>query len=144
MYLTIFDEVDQSGPELGAIDGASLYSEFEKVKDGRGEKGKRYPLPLLLTLLLLGKLAGETTINGIVDWIKERKDALKRQFDWPKRLPVNSTYSHALAHGDGQEVAKAIAHVILKARAQEQGETEPSRFVADPGEKLIHTALDGK
>ena len=55
MNFTIFDEVDQRGPELGAIDVASLYNEFEKVKDGRGEKGKRYPLPLLLTLLLLGE-----------------------------------------------------------------------------------------
>ena len=47
MYLTIFDEVEPSGQESVAIDVASLYSEFEKVKDGRGEKGKRYPLPLL-------------------------------------------------------------------------------------------------
>lgn len=144
MNFTIFDEVDQSGQEEGAIDVASLYSEFEKVKDGRGEKGKRYPLPLLLTLLMLGKMAGETTINGIVDWIKERKDPLKRQFHWPKRFPVNSTYSHALAHCDGQEIAKAIAHVIVKARAVEQCEKEPSRLVAEPGEKLIHTAMDGK
>ena len=127
MNLTIFDEVDQSGQESVAIDVASLYSEFEKVKDGRGEKGKRYPLPLLLTLLLLGKMAGESTINGIVDWIKERQGSLKRQFDWPKRFPVNSTYSHALAHCDGQEIAQAIAHVIGKARAREQCETEPSR-----------------
>lgn len=112
MNLTIFDEVDQSGQEVVTIDMASLYSEFEKVKDGRGEKGKRYPLPLLLTLLLLGKLAGETTINGIVDWIQERKASLKRQLHWPKRFPVNSTYSHALAHCDGQEIAQAIAHVI--------------------------------
>src|SRR2546423_9503068 len=73
MYLTIFDEVEPSGQESVAIDVASLYSEFEKVKDGRGKKGKRYPLPLLLTLLLLGKMAGETTIHGIVDWIKERQ-----------------------------------------------------------------------
>jgi hypothetical protein len=43
------------------------------VTDGRKQKGKRYPLPLLLTLLMLGKLAGETTMNGIVDWIKERQ-----------------------------------------------------------------------
>lgn len=144
MYLTIFEEVDQKGQEAVSIDVASLYREFEKVKDGRGEKGKRYPLPLLLSLLMLGKLAGETTINGIVDWIKERKDSLKQQFDWPKRFPVNSTYSHALAHCDGQEIAKAIAHVILKARAKEQCGTEPRRLVADHEEKLVHTAMDGK
>ena len=127
MNLTIFDEVDQSGQESVAIDVASLYSEFEKVKDGRGEKGKRYPPQLLLTLLMLGKMAGETSINGIVDWIKERKDSLKQQFHWPKRFPVNSTYSYALAQCDGQEIAKAIAHVIGKARAREQCGSEPSR-----------------
>lgn len=144
MYLTIFDEVDQNEPELGAIDAASLYREFEKVKDGRGKKGKRYPLPLLLTLLLLGKLAGETTINGIVDWIKERKGALKGQLQWPKRFPVNSTYSHALAQCDGQEIAKAIAHVILKARAMQEDETAPSRAGGAQEEQLVHTAMDGK
>ena len=127
MYLTIFDEVDQRGQESVAIDVASLYSEFEKVKDGRGKKGKRYPLSLILTFLMLGKMAGETTINGIVDWIKERKDSLKQQFHWPKRFPVNSTYSYALAQCDGQEIAKAIAHVIGKARAREQCGSEPSR-----------------
>ena len=146
MYLNTFDEVEQIGQESVAIHAASLYSEFEKVKDGRGKKGKRYPLSLILTLLLLGKMAGETTINGIVDWIKERKGSLKRQLNWPKRFPVNSTYSHALAHCDGQEVAKAIAQVILKARAVEQCGTEPSRLRAstETGEKLVHTAMDGK
>src|SRR5437588_410906 len=146
MYLNTFDEVEQMGQELVTIHAASLYSEFEKVKDGRGKKGKRYPLPLLLTLLLLGKMAGETTINGIVDWIKERKGSLKGQLNWPKRFPVNSTYSYALAHCDGQEVAKAIAQVILKARAVEQCGTEPSRLRAstENGEKLVHTAMDGK
>src|SRR5205085_10603279 len=119
--------VDQRGQEAAAIDVASLESEFEKVKDGRGEQGKRYPRPLRLTLLLLGKMAGESTINGIGDWVKERQGSLKRQFDWDKRFPVNATYSHALAHCDGQEIAQAIAHVIFKARAREQCETEPSR-----------------
>ena len=146
MYLNTFDDMEQIGQEAVAIHTASLYSEFEKVKDGRGKKGKRYPLSLILTLLLLGKMAGETTINGIVDWIKERKGSLKRQLNWPKRFPVNSTYSHALAHCDGQEVAKAIAQVILKARAVEQCGTEPSRLRAstETGEKLVHTAMDGK
>jgi hypothetical protein len=64
-----------------------LYRAFEQVRDGRKKKGKRYPLPLLLTLLMLGKLAGETTVNGIVDWIKERQGWLRGQLNWPKRFP---------------------------------------------------------
>lgn len=136
MYLTIFEEVDHWGLEEEAIDAASVYREFEKVKDGRAAKGKRYPLPLLLTLLLLGKLAGETSINGIVDWIKERQGWLKRQLDWPKRFPVNSTYSEALAQCDGQQIVQAIAQVILKARALEQEASEQGQ--------LVQTAMDGK
>ena len=146
MNLTIFESAEK---ELGSglkIDPASLYRAFEQVKDGRKKKGKRYPLPLLLTLLLLGKLAGETSISGIIDWVKERQGLLKQQLGWPKRFPVNSTYSQALAQCDAGQIVTAIASVILKARAVEQCETEPSRLLAErtSGEHLIHTAMDGK
>jgi hypothetical protein len=96
MYLSIFESAEPGAPEALTIDAASLYSAFEQVRDGRKKKGKRYPLPLLLTLLLLGKLAGETTVNGIVDWIKERQGWLRAQLNWSKRFPTNSTYSEAL------------------------------------------------
>ena len=59
MYLTIFGEVEQRKQDPLEIDVASLYSAFENVKDGRKARGKRYPLMLILTLLLLGKMAGE-------------------------------------------------------------------------------------
>jgi hypothetical protein len=67
MYLSIFESGDDGAAEALSIDPASLYCAFEQVRDGRKKKGKRYPLPLLLTVLMLGKLAGETTVNGIVD-----------------------------------------------------------------------------
>jgi predicted transposase YbfD/YdcC len=146
MYLSTFDEVEQDSPMSLVRDAASLYGAFEQVKDGRKAQGKRYPLALLLTLLMLGKMAGETTINGIVDWVKERKGWLKQQLNWPKGFPVNSTYSEALAKCSGQEVAQVIAQVILKARAAEQCEMEPSRLLAQKQgeENLLHTAFDGK
>jgi hypothetical protein len=146
MELSIFDEGEQVGQGSRSLDPASLYRAFEQVKDGRKPKGKRYPLALMLTLLMLGKLAGETTINGIVDWIKERKALLKKLLNWPKGFPVNSTYSVALAACDGQEIAQAIAQVLIKARAAEEGGAAPGRVPtgAQTEEKLIHTAMDGK
>ena len=128
------------------IDEASLYKAFEQVKDGRKEKGKRYPLALILTLLLLGKMAGETSIKGIIEWVQERKYLIKQLLSWPKGFPVNSTSSEALAKCDGQEVAKVIAQVILKARAVERCGDEPSRLLAETQgeENLIPTAMDGK
>lgn len=145
MYLTIFDQVDQAKFTALSIAPQSLYRAFERVTDGRKAKGKRYPLPLLLTLLFLGKLAGETKVSGIIDWLRERQDALRLQLDWPKRFPVQSTYSEALALCDAQQIAHVIAQVILKARAVQECGSEPSRLQANKQrETLSHVAMDGK
>jgi predicted transposase YbfD/YdcC len=145
MYLTMFESGEKAAAEELTIDPGSLYWAFEQVTDGRKKKGKRYPLPLLLTLLLLGKLAGESTINGIVDWVKERQGWLRAQLDWPKRFPTNSTYSEALARCDAEQIVTVVAQVLLKARAVEQRESEPSRGEAHrPEEALTHVAMDGK
>lgn len=145
MYLSIFEDVEKESAQGLTIDPTSLYRAFEQVRDGRKKKGKRYPLPLLLTLLMLGKLAGETTINGIVDWIKERQGELRRQLNWPKRFPTNSTYSDALARCDGQQIVTAIASVLLKARMVEQQATSPHSLQSQPQEDgLTHVAMDGK
>jgi predicted transposase YbfD/YdcC len=137
--------VEKEAAEGLSIDPASLYRAFEQVTDGRKAKGKRSPLPLLLTLVLLGKLAGETGINGIVDWVNERAGWLRRQLHWPKRFPTNSTYSEALARCDAQQIATVIASVLLKARAVEQCGSEPSRLQANKEEEtLTHVAMDGK
>ena len=84
MDISTFNERVQFSPGSLDIDPASLYREFEKVKDGRGKKGQRFPLPFILTLIMLGKLAGQTKISGIIDWVKERKFFLK------KRVGINS------------------------------------------------------
>jgi hypothetical protein len=93
MYLTIFEKVEQRTQEPLQRDAASLYSAFENVKDGRKKRGKRYPLALICTFLLLGKMAGEEIISGVVDWVKEREGWLQRFLNWPKGFSVNLTYS---------------------------------------------------
>ena len=147
MDLTTFDHPEQAGPELLAIDVASLYQAFEQVKDGRGKKGKRYPLAFILTLIMLGKMAGETTIEGIIDWINGRKKELKRLLNWPKDFPTNKTYTDTLAQCDYHEIAKSIAQVIIKARTVKQCNEKSTQLMDQPmdgEEKLIHTAVDGK
>jgi predicted transposase YbfD/YdcC len=124
-----------------------LYQAFEKVKDGRGKKGKRYPLALILMLIMLGKMAGETTIEGIIDWINGRKKEIKRLLNWPKGFPTNKTYTDTLAKCDHHEIAKAIAQVIIKAREEKQCKNRSAQLMEqemDGEESLIHTAVDGK
>ncbi|SRR6266849_4045938 len=145
MYRSIVDGGEKAAAEALTMDPASLYGAFEHVTDGRKQKGKRYPLPFLLTLLMLGKLAGETSVNGIVEWIKERQAGLRCQLNWPKGFPTNSTSSEALARCDAEQIVSVVASVLLKARAVEQCGSAPSRLQArQPEEVLTHVAMDGK
>ena len=146
MYLTTLDAVTQVSQQALTLDPASLYKELEKVKDRRGKKGKRYPLALVLTLLLLGKLAGETTLDAITDWIHLRKSELRKLLNWPKSFPSHKTYSRILSLCDDKEIVSLITGVIEEARARELCEDEPSRLVKqrEEEERLVHLAADGK
>lgn len=138
MNLTIFDAVQQSPSGACARDARSLYHALEHVKDGRKARGKRYPLALILTLVLLGKLAGETTIHGALEWVNLRASWLKEQLDWPRRFPSNATVTRALARCDAEQLVEIVAGVLLKARVEEQ-EQEPGATPA-----LTQVAMDGK
>lgn len=137
MNLTISPSALQSTPSPLPIDPHSLYCALEQVKDGRKARGKRYPLALIFTLLLLGKLAGETTIFGVVEWIKWREAWLKEQLNWPRRFPSPATYTRALAGCDAEALAHVVAQVLLKARVQEKPHEEEA-------ERLTQVAVDGK
>ena len=50
----------------------SLYEALQGLPDFRRGQGKRYELALLLCLLLLTKLAGQTTLSGATEWVRHR------------------------------------------------------------------------
>jgi len=138
MNLTIFDSVQPTSLEASSIDARSLYHALEQVKDGRKARGKRYPLALIFTLLLLGKLAGETTIHGAIEWVNLRAKMLKQQLDWPRRFPSNVTVTRALAACDAEQLVQVVAGVLLKARAEEKEREERATT------SLKQVAMDGK
>jgi predicted transposase YbfD/YdcC len=143
MNLTIFDSVQQSPCGTGAIDTRSFYHALEQVKDGRKARGKRYPLALIFTLLLLGKLAGETTLHGVLEWVNLRAPLLKKQLNWPRRFPSNATVTRALANCDAEQLVQVVAAVLLKARAEgkesQESATTPLKQVAMDGKTLRGT-----
>jgi hypothetical protein len=92
-------------------------------------------------------MAGETTIEGIIDWLNGRKKEIKRLLNWPKGFPTNKTYTYTLAQCDHHEIAKAIAQVIVKAREEKQYKKRSAQLIkqeVDGEENLIHIAVDGK
>lgn len=68
------EEVPQLAPAL------SLYETFQHLPDPRRGQGKRYDLALLLCLLVLAKLAGQTSLKGATEWIRHRADTLAAHF----------------------------------------------------------------
>ena len=51
------------------VEAESLYAVLQGVKDQRARRGQRYEAALVLTLILLAKLAGEQSLRGIAQWV---------------------------------------------------------------------------
>jgi len=54
------------------IDALSVYRAMEHIQDGRHKRGVRYSVALILTLILLAKVAGMTTRLSIAQWVRLR------------------------------------------------------------------------
>lgn len=88
-------DVDENGL---VFEVDSLYAYFQRVNDTRKPKGKLYPLPLLLILMMLAKLGGEDKPSGIADWIAHRISQLSEmKILSKKRAPSHMTYRRVLA-----------------------------------------------
>jgi len=112
----------------------SLYQELNKIEDTRGKRGKRYKLALLLTCVLLAKMAGETTLQAISEWIRLRSSWLQEVLpDARATFPCAATYSNVLRTVDGAQVNQVLMDLLTRVRATKRL----------PGEQL-HVVLDGK
>jgi hypothetical protein len=58
----------------------SLYKALQELPDPRRDQGKRYDLAVILCLLVLAKLAGQTTLSGATQWVRHRGAALASRF----------------------------------------------------------------
>lgn len=70
------------------FDIANLAARLEQLTDTRDKRGKIYPLGMILTLVILAKLAGEDKPSGIAEWIRLRCDAFVALFNCKhRRMP---------------------------------------------------------
>jgi disulfide oxidoreductase YuzD len=113
------------------FDIGSLHAEFRQLRDTRKARGKRYPLEMILTLIVLAKVCGEDKPSGIAEWVKHRMEWLCEalQLSW-KRMPHRSSYERIM-----EQVVK-----------WEELEQMVSRVVSDKRYfgKQVLVAIDGK
>src|SRR5205823_7624416 len=76
-YNTLTEAIEQGGWDQ-QIDALSVYRAFEQVEDKRHKRGVRYSVALILTLVVVGKLAGMTTLWGIAEWVRRLNRVAQR------------------------------------------------------------------
>jgi len=115
-------------------DVLSMYTAVQQLSDCRRRQGRRYPLALVLTYILLAKAAGETTLLAIAEWIRLRGDWLQKVLPGVRgTFPCAATYSNVLRAVDPEQVNEVLMSLVTRARAQNRRLGEQQ-----------HVALDGK
>jgi predicted transposase YbfD/YdcC len=108
------------------INLGSLYHRFERLRDKRKAKGKRYALATILMGMFLAKLCGEDKPSGIAEWVALRGTWIARMLGLKRKsMPSHHTYRRVLANIlDAQELedlareyhrhsGKAGYHVVI-------------------------------
>jgi predicted transposase YbfD/YdcC len=129
------------------VDALSLYRALEQVSDHRQKRGVRYPLAVILSLVVLGKLAGMTSLAGIAEWVRLRADGLKAMLPLSRAsLPCASTYGNVLRTIEAEEVTRLLADWLTRLSATQRCGSEPSRLLTQPDKRgrHVHVILDGK
>jgi predicted transposase YbfD/YdcC len=144
-YITLQDTMEQRGV-CQQVDALSVYRACEQVQDGRHKRGVRYRVALILTLIILAKLAGMTSLAGIAEWVRLRGEWLSEVLPGtPKRFACAATYSHVLRALDAEQVNQVLTQLLTRVEASQHCEEEPSRLLGQPErQEQEHVALDGK
>jgi predicted transposase YbfD/YdcC len=105
--------------ERGAavFDVGGLWQRLSELADARQARGKRYPLAVVLLLVVLAKLGGEDRPSGIAEWVAHRRGALQAALglSWP-RMPHHTTYRRVLAGAIDPDALDAVVGAYFRDR----------------------------
>jgi predicted transposase YbfD/YdcC len=92
------------------INLGSLYSRFQRLRDSRKPKGKRYALATILLAIFLAKLCGEDKPSGIAEWVALRGKWIASVLGLRRKsMPSHHTYRRILADVVDEEEFEALA-----------------------------------
>src|SRR5215212_6700723 len=92
-----------------------LWQRLAALTDARRARGKRYPLALVLLLIVLAKLGGEDRPSGIADWVMHRRRALHAALGRAlPRTPHHNTYRRVLAEAVDPDALDAAVGAFFR------------------------------
>src|SRR5213592_3474923 len=109
MNYTTWQEALEETDEPVEGDPLSVYRAFEHIEDGRHKRGVRYSVALILTLIVLAKLAGMTTQAAIAEWVRLRAGWLSQVLPCAhKGFACAATYGNVVRAVDVEQVRQVI------------------------------------
>lgn len=146
---------------------AELEARFSQLTDSRAKRGKIYSLSMLLTMIILAKLAGEDKPSGIAQWIRLRCDEFVKAFNFKhERMPCLNTIRGVLdtivsleelqrvldqylyeTYGGQQSQLIAIDGKTMRGtipKGEQQGVHLLSAYLAEEGVVLNQVAIETK
>lgn len=132
--------LEANNTEAVAFDLAHLTAYLDQLPDPRDRRGKIYPLGMILTLVILAKLAGEDKPSGITQWIRLRCDAFVKLFECKHaRMPCLNVIRGVLQEiVSVEELERAFSRYLYKTYGGQQ-----SQLVAIDGKTLRGTIPKG-
>ena len=106
-------ESNTSGGSI-VFDVGSLYAHLQGMQDRRKPRGIRYPLAILLVMMVMAKLCGEDTPSGIAEWVKHRAEQFIEMLKLNRKsMPHHSTYRRIEAEVvDPEELEQVVSSVL--------------------------------
>lgn len=110
----------------------SVYQALEKLPDPRRAQGKRYSLALILTCILLAKMAGQTTLQGISEWVRFRGNWVQKVLPQTRaQFPCAATYSSVLRSIDPEQVNHLLMDLLTRVRAERRRKGDQEHVILD-------------
>lgn len=128
------------GEEILIFEVNSLYGRLGRLRDQRHRRGIRYPMAVVMTMIILAKLAGEDEPHGMAVWLKERAEEICRLLCFGrKQTPAASTIGRIV--GQAVEVSQLDEMIggFLTSGGREQ-----AAGVAGQKQYWLVVTLDGK
>ena len=116
----------------------TLIEALQTIPDPRRAAGRRYPLSIVLLLVILGTMSGYRGYRGLARFMQRHQDRLAQQLGLPRaQLPTYSTIRRLLMEIDFNAVADAFNRW-----AQANGLVKAGHNCAVDGKGLKNTVTD--
>lgn len=126
----------------------SLYEALKQVKDKRSRRGKRYGAAVVLTLVVLAKLAGQVKMKGIAEWVGWHAEMLTKRLPlYRGQVPCANTYRYVSDHIDVAALNQVLGEYFATLTSKSQPAELPNAQEVEPvtaDRARRHLALDGK